>query len=805
MRCIVSRRLFSVNAALPYPPPRGLAPTSVRCYYPRMLSSAWFGGRIAAIGFVASALIPSDGFAANWRTEDVYGTPAEQWVAEAYAGGGRFFLAYSSYGLQFLTFDGLTWATETVDPDICFDDRGLRRPDRVSMLVTSTGDPVIAYRDPDRQAVKLARRLGAAWAVETVDNAGASVGNMPSLALDSADNPWLAYATDGNVWLARWSGASWTQELVADGEGTIGLTVDDLGNATIGYWGGSPRLIRIARWTGSWQFDSLTVGDMTFPHWFSMAADSAGNLAITYIDNVFTLPEVGLARWNRVSWSFEVVAQLAAGSYGHTTAAFDSQDRLGVAYNANARGASFAAWDGTAWQSDVVSSSYGVTNIALAFDETDAPSLAFRAANDGIWRSSKPGATWQRERVKHAGSQPTSWVSVDIDPSGELSVTLFDGSIQELRHAGRVAGTWSSTRVASFARERTTMAFDSNSTSEPQIGFAKPNSPSDTVSIGRWDGSAWQVEEIGVFGDEPSLVFDPLGQLAVSYHDAVNDTLGIARFDGLVWQFETVDPTPGSGWSSTLAFNSAGHPVIAYLTGSVAKVASWDGMTWAIETVATGVGVRAFVYGGLASVLDRDDRPVLAFFDEAGFSLRVARWLGGAWTSTLVDAGAWGYSPPSLRLAPGTRWPVIAYSYGSLGPLIVARYDGTRYNRESVAPEVERYVSLALDYAGRASIAYVDPCRGLARVVSESSTGALHRGAVTSLAPGWRATALPLTSLNDDETSPFPIATIAPGGTADIAVPAEPLTLYRVLAAGDQPLGNVVRATKAAGGIQLAY
>ena len=39
----------------------------------------------------------------------------------------------------------------------------------------------------------------------------------------------------------------------------------------------------------------------------------------------------------------------------------------------------------------------------------------------------------------------------------------------------------------------------------------------------------------------------------------------------------------------------------------------------------------------------------------------------------------------------------------------------------------------------------------------------------------------------------------------DLAPPGDPLTLYRVLAPGDQPLGNVLRLAKTAGGVSLIY
>ena len=81
----------------------------------------------------------------------------------------------------------------------------------------------------------------------------------------------------------------------------------------------------------------------------------------------------------------------------------------------------------------------------------------------------------------------------------------------------------------------------------------------------------------------------------------------------------------------------------------------------------------------------------------------------------------------------------------------------------------------------------------------------LYRGTVADLSVAWKPAALPLTSSNDDATAPFPLAAASPG-LADDALPAAgPLTLYRVLRAGDLDAGNRLRAFKAAGVARLSF
>ena len=81
----------------------------------------------------------------------------------------------------------------------------------------------------------------------------------------------------------------------------------------------------------------------------------------------------------------------------------------------------------------------------------------------------------------------------------------------------------------------------------------------------------------------------------------------------------------------------------------------------------------------------------------------------------------------------------------------------------------------------------------------------LHRGVVPSLAPGWKASSLPLNADNDEELDPFPLETPVPG-TAEDALPAtDPLILYRLLLPGGVAAGNSLRAAKQPSGTELRF
>ena len=112
--------------------------------------------------------------------------------------------------------------------------------------------------------------------------------------------------------------------------------------------------------------------------------------------------------------------------------------------------------------------------------------------------------------------------------------------------------------------------------------------------------------------------------------------------------------------------------------------------------------------------------------------------------------------------------------------------------------------SIKLDSAGRPVIAYRSLCTMGLRLARPQTT-LLHRGVVLDLATGWRASALPLSAANDDETAPFPFATALGAATEDTIVTAAPLTLYRLLLDGASDTGNVLRAAKGSDAVELHY
>ncbi|MFC2172945.1 hypothetical protein ACFLU6_09995 [Acidobacteriota bacterium] len=80
----------------------------------------------------------------------------------------------------------------------------------------------------------------------------------------------------------------------------------------------------------------------------------------------------------------------------------------------------------------------------------------------------------------------------------------------------------------------------------------------------------------------------------------------------------------------------------------------------------------------------------------------------------------------------------------------------------------------------------------------------IHRRTIPVVGAGWKTSALPLTSLNDDENPSFPIEAVAPGTYLDDLVPDSPMVLYRYLLPGDQPAsGTRLKVTSIPVGLEL--
>lgn len=143
------------------------------------------------------------------------------------------------------------------------------------------------------------------------------------------------------------------------------------------------------------------------------------------------------------------------------------------------------------------------------------------------------------------------------------------------------------------------------------------------------------------------IAVDGSGRVHLSWQSS-DHHLHYARIDGAKRRDELVDPNDSGYWSS-IALDSAGHPHVAYHAelggpdGSVLMYAHFDGAAWSFENLGPGGYATAIA-------VDADDRPHVAHARGDGSFEYLHLDTGGWERESPVAFGAWGATPMSLAL-----------------------------------------------------------------------------------------------------------------------------------------------------------
>ncbi len=108
-----------------------------------------------------------------------------------------------------------------------------------SLAIDSAGTPRISFYSTTTRSLRMAKKTGGVWSVETVDASTGDNGAGNSIALDSLGRPRISYLANGLPKVAEWDGSAWRFD-VADGAveatSTTSLAADDAGNLRIAYF-----------------------------------------------------------------------------------------------------------------------------------------------------------------------------------------------------------------------------------------------------------------------------------------------------------------------------------------------------------------------------------------------------------------------------------------------------------------------------------------------------------------------------------------------------------------------------------------
>lgn len=256
---------------------------STALYYSKRAGAAWSAPSFIDTGEGKSLAVDADGH-----------------VHVAYYGGAN--------DLKYAFFNGISWSTATLD------DSGEKAGDYASMAVDAGGQPRIAYHyrhDINDGGLRFAQLNGGLWSIATVqwDFANDLVGLEPSLALDPAGHPHIAYFPDR---YARWTGAAWAIESGTGMEEEPSLVLDGDGYPRIGSFTeflGLGWLLYSQKTAAGWAGQSVdppgggsseNIGPSV-----SLSLDGAGRPQMAYLNQ--TTDELKFARHNGSAWAFAAI------------------------------------------------------------------------------------------------------------------------------------------------------------------------------------------------------------------------------------------------------------------------------------------------------------------------------------------------------------------------------------------------------------------------------------------------------------------------------------------------------------------
>lgn len=719
----------------------------------------WFRGPILLL---IASLSLATAASATWNLTSIRDRRNFNLSSSRFDPAGNPAIAFGAGSLYYAAWNGSAWDLQTVARG-CAGERG------ASLSFDGVGRPAISYHD-DAGALQLARWNGATWAIEVVD-ASVVVDGATSLALDGTGNPAIAYhdATNDDLRYASSDGTTWTVTTVDGGAGRVGeylsLAMDAAGRPAIGYHDHGNRDLKLARFDGSaWRLEVVD-GMLDDGRWASLAFDGSGNPGLSYAEGSAPA-DIKYAHWNGSSWDLEYV-MVSTSVLAGTSLGFDGGGNPGIAYFSDFGGPGavyYAVKTGpSAWSSRRADPAVGTGAFpSLAFDLTGNPGISYiDIENYTIKFTRLVGPAFSPEHV--VGYGPWGGISIAFDGADQPAVSFGDGTLGGLQLARFDGSSWTvgSVDPGFWAGSASSLRFDGSG--NPVIAY--DDRATGVLKLARWNGTSWVLEVVdGPSSDPtapmaPSLAMDAAGRPAVSYNfwSGSSFSLKLARWTGTAWTREVVVPDISTSFDNprTLGFDGSGNPAIVYLKGlpEELRFTIWNGTTWddqLVESAAVGAFGPTFAFDGAGT-------PTIVY-SATGPAVKLAWRSGAIWRNEIVDSGYAG----SVAIDPAGN-PVVSYG-GVTTVLRLARWDGVAWSYETVTSGIER--ALAISPSGKTAIVYGGrtECDALAVALS-GNDAAVHRGVVGSFTPGWQSAALPLISLNDDQTPPFPAPTGLPGAS----------------------------------------
>jgi hypothetical protein len=250
----------------------------------------------------------------------------------------------------------------------------------LSLAIDSRDNPAVAYFDVTRSDLRYATIYQGKWEVSTVDSKQ-SVGSYPSLKFDKAGMPAISYykKSTGDLRLAQWSKGVWYLQTVdgaADDSGRqSSIAIQPNGLVGIAYEGTTLGKARYAQQTSATNWAINTIDDTSLGGvgFLSLAYDGAGRPNVTWYD--LWPGDLRYAVFNKNRWYTQTIhSSGAVGLFSNIT--FGNDGLASIVYYSRQLDSVFVAkgyyggWSFTQLQTgggNYIASAYDPINNKLAY------------------------------------------------------------------------------------------------------------------------------------------------------------------------------------------------------------------------------------------------------------------------------------------------------------------------------------------------------------------------------------------------------------------------------------------------------
>jgi len=311
--------------------------------------------------------------------------------------------------------------------------------ERLAAAADRSGNLHVVYREDGTGNLLYAKRTGSIWGLPQTVDTGGDFGVYASLVVGADGLPRAAYSRQSDALLyAAFDGTAWSTAAVASGAGMgvwPSLALDGAGQPHIAYHDAAGLDLEYAVYdssAGAWALSTVDAAGSSGRH-PSLALDSAGEPHIAYVVDGNVLK---YARRTAGSWGFE--SPDSGGSLAYPSLALDGNGLARIAFEETGSGElRFASFDGSSWSRVVVDTSSAAGETSLALDGDGWAHIAYRDSAVGDLKNADfDGAAWSTGTVDSEGATGKA-PSIVLDAGGGTHILYYDEDRGYLRAALR--------------------------------------------------------------------------------------------------------------------------------------------------------------------------------------------------------------------------------------------------------------------------------------------------------------------------------------------------------------------------------